>query len=101
MMDLPKVPHYYIRNPDVSLREEDEEGALLFNPDTNQVKVLNNTAICIWKLCNGQNNIQFFIETIKGEFDQVPDDLIAQHIQNYLDELMESGFIGEKESSPE
>lgn len=28
----------YIINPDVGLREEDEDGGLLFNPDTNQVK---------------------------------------------------------------
>jgi hypothetical protein len=27
-----------IRNPDVILREEDPDGALLFNPDTNQIR---------------------------------------------------------------
>jgi len=33
------VATQFLRNPDVVLREEDpDEGALLFNPDTNQVK---------------------------------------------------------------
>ena len=40
--------HYHC-NPDVVLREEDESGALLFNPDTNQVKVVNATGLFIWK----------------------------------------------------
>jgi hypothetical protein len=97
-MDLSEISHYYICNPDVSLREEDEEGGLLFNPDTNQVKVLNNTGICIWKLCDGKHSIQSFIETIQSEFDQVPDESVEEHIREYLGELIQSGFIGEKES---
>lgn len=32
-----------IRNPDVVLREENPDGALLFNPDTNQIRVINTT----------------------------------------------------------
>ncbi len=39
----------YLVNPDVVLREEDEDGGLLFNPDTNQVKVVNSTGLFIWK----------------------------------------------------
>jgi len=37
----------YLCNPDVVLREEDEDGGLLFNPDTNQIRVLNHTGLFI------------------------------------------------------
>jgi hypothetical protein len=29
-----------VRNPDVVLREEDPDGASLFNPNTNQIRVI-------------------------------------------------------------
>ena len=48
----------YLCNPDVVLREEDEDGGLLFNPDTNQIRVLNHTGLFIWKLCDGSHNLE-------------------------------------------
>ncbi len=47
---------HYLCNPDVVLREEDKSGALLFNPDTNQVKVINNTGLFIWNQFGSENN---------------------------------------------
>ena len=46
-----------IRNPDVVLREEDQDGALLFNPDTNQIRVINPTGLFIWKHCDGKKDL--------------------------------------------
>lgn len=46
-----------LRNPDVVLREEDPDGALLFNPDTNQIRVINTTGLFIWKHCDGKKLI--------------------------------------------
>ena len=46
----------YIRNPDVVLREEEADGGLLFNPDTNQIRVVNATGLMIWKLCDGEHD---------------------------------------------
>jgi hypothetical protein len=40
MQTTPALSIFYLRNPDVVLREEDPDGGLLFNPDTNQVKVI-------------------------------------------------------------
>ena len=38
MTDNTNSTFIYLCNPDVVLREEDEDGGLLFNPDTSQVK---------------------------------------------------------------
>ena len=40
----------YIANPDVSCREEaPREGAILFNPDTDAVLVVNPTGLVLWR----------------------------------------------------
>jgi len=84
----------YIKNPDVVLREEDIDGALLFNPDTNQIKVLNTTGLFIWKLCEKKHNIVNIIKALKNSFDQVPDDKAAKQVKSFINEMKESGFIG-------
>jgi hypothetical protein len=50
-----------IRNPDVVLREEDPDGALLFNPDTNQIRVINSTGLFIWKHCDVEGQVKVFV----------------------------------------
>lgn len=84
----------FICNPDVVLREEDEDGALLFNPDTNQVKVINNTAVFIWKLCNGSYGLAELISSLKEAFDEVPADQVEKDVQDFIEDMTGSGFIG-------
>ncbi len=84
----------YQRNPNVVLREEDEDGALLFNPDTNQVQVINTTAVFIWKACDGEHTLEAILTALQEEFDETPPaDALRQEIQVYLDGMLQSGFI--------
>ena len=55
----------YIRNPDVVLREEDADGGLLFNPDTNQVKVVNTTGLFIWQQCDGARDLAEIVGAVQ------------------------------------
>ena len=84
----------YIRNPDVVLREEDEDGALLFNPDTNQIKVLNSTGLFIWQLCDGTNDLPSIVTAMRESFDAVPGDQVTSHVTEFIDEMTATGFIG-------
>ena len=84
----------YITNPDVVLREEDEDGALLFNPDTNQIKVLNPTGLFIWQLCDGNNNLPSIVAAMREAFDDVPEDQVTSHVTEFIDEMTAAGFIG-------
>jgi hypothetical protein len=85
----------FLRNPDVVLREEDpEEGALLFNPDTNQVKVLNTTGLFIWKQCDKARTLDEIIAEVQKGFEDVPAEQIRQDIQEYVDGMVACGFIG-------
>lgn len=88
----------YLRNPDVVLREEDPDGSLLFNPDTNQVKVINPTGLFIWQQCDGQNGMDEIVQAIQQAFEEVPADQIRQDVQIFLDGMQQTGFIGVVES---
>jgi len=84
----------YIRNPDVVLREEDADGALLFNPDTNQIRVLNTTGLFVWKLCDGSQGQPGFVAAMHESYDQVPEDQVTAQVAEYIDEMVAAGFIG-------
>lgn len=84
----------YIQNPDVNLREEDEEGALLFNPDTDRVQLLNRTGFFIWSLCREIQSFKSIIDAFHDEFDDVPEDEVKTDVKDFLDRMIESGFIG-------
>lgn len=89
----------YLINPDVVLREEDGDGALLFNPDTNDVKVINNTGLFIWKFCNKQKTVVEIIEGLKGSFEQIPDEEVLNDAKQYISQLVDHGFICQIETN--
>ena len=84
----------YIRNPDIVLREEEEDAALLFNPDTGQVKVLNSTGLFIWQRCDGNNNLPSIVAAMRESFNDVPEDQITSDITDFIDGMTATGFIG-------
>jgi hypothetical protein len=90
----------FLRNPDVVLREEDpEEGALLFNPDTNQVKVINVTGLFIWQKCDKARAIDEIVAEVQKEFAEVPAEQVVQDVKDFMDDMVTSGFIGTVETN--
>jgi hypothetical protein len=89
---------YYLRNMDVVLREEDQDGALLFNPDTNRVEVLNSTGLFIWQQCGAAHTLDEILAEVKKAFDEVPENQVAEDVQKFIDGMLASGFIGKVES---
>lgn len=84
----------YIKNPDVVLREEDQSGALLFNPDTNQVLVVNGTGLFLWRLSDGTRSADQMVDAVRGEFEAVPEGSVASQVKGFLDEMAAGGFLG-------
>lgn len=84
----------YGKNPDVVLRKEKEEGGFLYNPDTNQIKVLNTTGLFVWHLCDGLHSLDDIVQGVKDNFEDVPSEHVATQISSFLNELMTSQFVG-------
>jgi hypothetical protein len=83
----------YIQNPDVTLREADEEGGLLFNPDTNQVQILNGTGVFLWGLCDGTHDLRGLIQALDQEFDLVPPEQVEDDLMQFINNLKKEGFL--------
>jgi len=81
-------------NPEVVLREEDADGALLFNPDTNRIRVLNSTGVFVWHLCDGTRNLDAIVAAVKDGFEGAPDDEVEQHVRQFIEEMVATGFVG-------
>ena len=45
-------------NPDVVLREEFDDWAILFNPDTGRGFGLNPTGVYLWKIFDGKSTTE-------------------------------------------
>jgi hypothetical protein len=89
----------FLCNPDVVLREEDEDGGLLFNPDTNQVKVVNTTGLFIWKQCADGSNAAAISTALAQAFEEAPTDKVVEDVKEFLEAMAQSGFIGVVENS--
>lgn len=84
----------YIVNPDVNLREEDEDGALLYNPDTDRVQLLNPTGLYIWKFCAQGRSMPEIITSLQADFEDVPADVVATDVEEFVTHMIDSGFLG-------
>lgn len=85
----------YLRNPDVALRDEDVSGSLLFNPDTGEVLVINDTGRFIWDLCAEGITIDRLIEEFNKSYENLPENLV-EDVQGYIDTMTKGGFIASK-----
>ena len=92
-------PKLYLRNPDVVLREEDEDGGLLFNPDSNVVRIINTTGLFIWKECNCARRLDEIVATMQETFDEVPEAEVTQDVKEFVDYMVAAGFFGVAEPS--
>ena len=99
MDNVDTQPKQYLRNPDVVLREEDEDGGLLFNPDTNVVKLINATGLFIWKECNCARRMDDIVMVVRNAFDEVPEEQVTQDVKEFIDYMVAAGFFGVAEPS--
>ena len=86
----------YLVNPDVSCREDDlTEGALLFNPDTGGILVINPTGLLIWQALSQPRTPGEIVDNLLEACDDVPRDQVAEDVDDFLETLQPGGFIGE------
>ena len=90
----------YIVNPDVSCREEGPDGALLFNPDTDDVLVVNVTGLLIWQALAEPRDRDQVVAALVEQCDNVPEDKVAQDVSEFMEQLIAKGFVGIYQGAP-
>ena len=79
-------------NPTIVLREEFENQAFLYDPDTGDTYPLNPVGTFVWKSLDSRHTIGQIVDKLKGKFDQVSS-LVTEDLKAFLNDLKDRGFI--------
>ncbi len=80
-------------NPLIVLREEFDDWAILFDPDSGDGYGLNPTSVFIYKLLDGDHTVLDIVSKLRLNCDDAPDDA-EEYIRKFIHELMEKGLAG-------
>jgi SynChlorMet cassette protein ScmD len=82
-----------LANPLVVLREEFDDWAILFDPDTGHAFGLNPVSLFIWKHLDGKHTVAEIVENLQANCQEVPEEAEA-HIREFIDNLLKNGLAG-------
>lgn len=86
----------YRANPDVSCRDEGEdEGAILFNPDTDAIMVLNPVGLLVWRALQQPRTRDEIVTHLLENCDGVPLERVHADLDTFFLSLQPGGFISE------
>jgi SynChlorMet cassette protein ScmD len=82
-----------IANPVIVLREEFDDWAVVFNPDTAEAAGINPVGVAAWKMMDGSRTVEEIVAAIREQFDDVPETALEE-IASFVENLAEKGFVG-------
>lgn len=85
-------PRRYQVDPVVSCRDEGAEGAILFNPDTDDTAALNPTGRVLWGLLAEPRTVAELAEYLAATYDGVTAEQAAKDVAAFLAAL-DGGFV--------
>ena len=80
-------------NPCLVLRIEDDDCALLFDPDNGKVQMLNSTAVDVWQLLDGKRSLSEVVDCLRSRYEGI-DDSTAQQVLGLMETLATLGAVG-------
>lgn len=82
-----------IANPVAVLREEFDDWAVLFNPDTADAVGINPLGVAVWKRMDGKRSLEKIVSEIKESFEGGSENVLEE-ITAFVNDLTEKGFVG-------
>jgi SynChlorMet cassette protein ScmD len=80
-------------NPLIVLREEFDDWAILFDPDTGHTFCVNPIAVVIWKNLDGQHSLDEIAEKIREAALDIPSDSdVTAHVQDFIRNAIQFGL---------
>ena len=80
-------------NPLIVLREEFDDWAVLFDPDTGHAFGLNPVGVFVWQRLDGKHSIDDILSELRGTCHDIPAEA-PNHIQDFIDNLLKNGLAG-------
>lgn len=89
----------FLVNPDVSFRQEDDDGGILFNPDTDSLEVINPVAAAIWTFLAAPRTRAEVVAHLCEICEGAARGQVEQDVDEFIGSLLKKGFIGVVETS--
>jgi hypothetical protein len=80
-------------NPNLVLRVEDDDCALLFDPDNGTVQMLNSTAVDVWQQLDGKRSLKEVVSRLDELYEGIDEAAVGQ-ILALVENLSELGAVG-------
>ncbi len=82
-----------IANPVVVLREEFDDWAVLFNPDTADALGTNPVGVAVWKRMDGKRTVADIVADVQAGFEGAPES-VSKDVDAFVNALSNLGFAG-------
>jgi SynChlorMet cassette protein ScmD len=80
-----------VAKPSVVLREEFDDWAILFDPETGNAFGINPVGVLVWKRLDGNHSIQDIVKELNDTCEGVPEGA-EEHLSNLIKDLVEKGL---------
>lgn len=80
-----------LQRPGTWLRQSEDENVIV-DPDNSSLHVLNDTALALWELCNGQNTVEEMIIAVCELCDE-PADVVRRDVESTLTRFDAAGLL--------
>ena len=80
-------------NPLMVLREEFDDWAVLFDPDTGQSFGMNPVSVFIWKHLDGGHSVKDIMGKLQSACPDTPEDA-QTHVEAFIGDLLARGLAG-------
>lgn len=92
----------YQRNPDIVYRPEGLDGAILFEPDSARVQVLNLTGAYVWERLDGEAPLGAICAGLAQQFEGAPPDpaRLFDEVHAFVGLLVRIGFAAPVAEAP-
>ena len=83
-----------IANPEIVVDPEDD-GTLLFHPDTGEVQVLNDTGAYLFGLLDGSHSREDLVECLTREYEIGDRQAAEKDVDEFLTALKDKSLVGD------
>ena len=82
-----------VANSMIVFREEFDDWAILFDPDSGEAFGINPVSAFIWKRLDGQHTIEDILKELRENCENVPEEA-PEHVRDFIQQLIDRGFAG-------
>lgn len=82
-----------VANPQMVLREEFDDWAVLFDPDTGDSFGMDPVSIFVWKLMDGKHSLEEIMKELRNDCPDAPEDAQTQ-VEKFIEDALERGLAG-------